>query len=110
MPRWRTRMEPACTTWPSPTLTPRRWPTLSRPFFELEPAFLCAMAYSSFLARGRLAGFVSGFLVSLLVSAAFARDALGAAALAVEAAFASGLALARPFLGASSAAFVSRCW
>ena len=44
MPRWRTMIEPAETSWPSPALTPRRWPTLSRPFFELEPAFLCAMS------------------------------------------------------------------
>ena len=42
MPRWRTMIEPAETSWPSPALTPRRWPTLSRPFLELEPAFLCA--------------------------------------------------------------------
>ena len=44
MPRWRTMIEPAVTSWPSPALTPRRWPTLSRPFFELEPAFLCAIS------------------------------------------------------------------
>ena len=44
MPRWRTMIEPAVTSWPSPALTPRRWPTLSRPFLELEPAFLCAIA------------------------------------------------------------------
>src|SRR3990172_3640162 len=43
MPRWRTRIDPAVTAWPSPTFTPRRWPTLSRPFLELEPAFLCAI-------------------------------------------------------------------
>src|SRR5438552_17738961 len=43
MPRWRTMIEPAGTSWPSPTFTPRRWPTESRPFFELEPAFLWAM-------------------------------------------------------------------
>src|SRR4051812_49031625 len=51
MPRWRTMIEPACTSWPSPAFTPRRWPPLSRPFFELEPAFLWAMVgYSSFVA------------------------------------------------------------
>src|SRR3954467_14110831 len=43
MPRWRTMIEPAGTSCPSPALTPSRWPTLSRPFFELEPAFLWAM-------------------------------------------------------------------
>src|SRR5687768_6759479 len=37
-------IEPAGTSWPSPALTPRRWPTLSRPFLELEPAFLWAIA------------------------------------------------------------------
>ncbi len=61
MPRWRTMIEPAVTSWPSPALTPRRWPTLSRPFLTLPPAFLCAIVvYSSFfvarvlLRRGRL--------------------------------------------------------
>ena len=62
MPRWRTMIEPAGTSWPSPTFTPSRWPTQSRPFFELEPAFLWAMSvYSSFfvaraLLRCRLLG------------------------------------------------------
>src|SRR4029079_10884353 len=63
---WRTMIEPAGTSWPSPTLTPRRWPTESRPFFELEPAFLWAIrSYSSFLgarfglAAVLLAGFAS---------------------------------------------------
>src|SRR5256885_15880680 len=52
MPRCRTMIDPAVTSWPSPALTPRRWPTLSRPFFELEPAFLWAIAcYSSFFRR-----------------------------------------------------------
>src|SRR3990172_3707507 len=31
MPRWRTMIEPAVTSWPSPAFTPSRWPTLSRP-------------------------------------------------------------------------------
>src|SRR5438094_3620162 len=53
MPRWRTMIEPAETSWPSPAFTPNRWPTLSRPFFELDPAFLWAMAYWSFLVRWR---------------------------------------------------------
>ena len=34
MPRWRTMIEPAVTSWPSPALTPSRWPTLSRPFLS----------------------------------------------------------------------------
>jgi len=38
MPRCRTMIEPAVTNWPSPRFMPSRWPTLSRPFFELEPA------------------------------------------------------------------------
>src|SRR5512146_3427405 len=67
---------PALTSWPSPALTPRRWPTLSRPFFELDPAFLWAIAYaSSFLeARGRLG--VSGLAAS--AAGALARPRFGA--------------------------------
>src|SRR5690349_9861030 len=53
MPRWRTMIEPAVTVWPSPALMPSRWPTLSRPFLTLPPAFLCAIwAYSLFLDLG----------------------------------------------------------
>ena len=44
MPRWRTMIEPAVTSWPSPALTPSRWPTLSRPFLTLPPAFLWAIS------------------------------------------------------------------
>src|SRR5512143_222818 len=55
MPRCRTMIEPAETSWPSPALMPSRWPTLSRPFFELEPAFLCAIG-SGFLLRRPLGG------------------------------------------------------
>ena len=44
MPRWRTMIDPDVTSWPSPALTPSRWPALSRPFLTLEPAFLCAIA------------------------------------------------------------------
>ena len=67
MPRWRTMIEPAGTSCPSPTLTPRRWPTLSRPFFELEPAFLCAMGLTrpSWWARLRGAGLVGARLTRL---------------------------------------------
>src|SRR6476646_10705311 len=51
-------IEPAGTSWPSPTFTPRRWPTESRPFFELEPAFLWAIGLLVLLrwARLRLGG------------------------------------------------------
>ncbi len=44
IPRWRTMIEPAVTSWPSPALTPSRWPTLSRPFLTLPPAFLWAIS------------------------------------------------------------------
>src|SRR5207244_10835859 len=44
-------IEPAGTSWPSPAFTPSRWPTLSRPFLTLPPAFLWAIAYLSFGAR-----------------------------------------------------------
>src|SRR5215468_3968710 len=44
VPRWRTRMLPAGTTWPPKRFTPRRWPGESRPLRELPPAFLCAIA------------------------------------------------------------------
>ena len=40
MPRWRTMIEPAGTSWPSPALTPRRWPTLSRPFLRARACLL----------------------------------------------------------------------
>src|SRR5262245_13371779 len=54
MPRWRTMIVPACTAWPSPALMPSRWPTLSRPFLELEPAFLCAIDRSFLFLVGLL--------------------------------------------------------
>src|SRR5262245_65015302 len=37
-------MEPAFTRWPPKTLTPRRWPLLSRPLRELPCPFLCAIS------------------------------------------------------------------
>ena len=78
MPRWRTMIEPAGTSWPSPAFTPSRWPTLSRPFFELEPAFLWAISVTRPSSRGwsswPAAGFGAAFSVAavLPVSAAFA--------------------------------------
>src|SRR5688572_5424922 len=77
IPRCRTMIEPAGTSCPSPTFTPRRWPALSRPFFELEPAFLWAMSsYSSFFVRLRFgAAFVWG-------AGVFAVPRFGAAAAA----------------------------
>src|SRR5262249_56531460 len=50
VPRWRTMMLPAGTSWPPKRFTPRRWPGESRPLRELPPAFLCAIAGYSFLA------------------------------------------------------------
>src|SRR5512146_1721597 len=88
---------PALTSWPPPALTPRRWPTLSRPFFELDPAFLWAIAYaSSFLeARGRLG--VSGLAASA-AAGALARPRFGAS-VGLASAF-----VAVAFAGASLAA------
>src|SRR5512143_111019 len=86
---------PALTSWPSPALTPRRWPTLSRPFFELDPAFLWAIGYaSSFLeARGRFV--VSGLAGVSASAAAFVRPRLGvSSALALGLAAGAGLAAA----------------
>src|SRR5688572_27906287 len=37
-------MFPASTCWPPKRLTPSRFDSESRPFFELPPAFLCAMS------------------------------------------------------------------
>src|SRR6478736_1682433 len=46
VPRWRTRISPALTTWPPKRFTPRRWAFESRPLrVELAP-FLCAMSVS----------------------------------------------------------------
>src|ERR1700674_3664847 len=53
IPRCRTMIEPDVTSWPSPRLTPSRWPTLSRPFLELEPAFLWAIGLLVLLGVGR---------------------------------------------------------
>src|SRR5688572_18871737 len=61
---------PARTASPSPALTPRRWPALSRPFLTLEPAFLWAIGQSFFVVRD-----------VLVVSSAFALvEAVGALA------------------------------
>src|SRR5688572_6007505 len=65
-------IEPAGTSWPSPALTPRRWPALSRPFLTLPPAFLCAMgSYSSFLVA-RFGALFFGVALASSASAAFA--------------------------------------
>src|SRR4051812_21901067 len=43
VPRWRTRISPAFTTWPPNRLTPSRWALESRPFRLDDAPFLCAM-------------------------------------------------------------------
>src|SRR3954452_14318858 len=44
VPRWRTMISPALTTWPPKRLTPRRWALESRPLRDDEAPFLCAMS------------------------------------------------------------------
>ena len=66
MPRWRTMIEPAVTSWPSPALTPSRWPTLSRPFLSCsQPScvpsrLLVLLRGAGPLRRGRLGSAVVG--------------------------------------------------
>src|SRR3954447_18186035 len=43
VPRWRTMISPALTTWPPKRFTPRRWAFESRPLREELAPFLCAM-------------------------------------------------------------------
>src|SRR4051794_40313975 len=43
VPRWRTMISPALTTWPPKRFTPRNWGLESRPLRELDAPFLCAM-------------------------------------------------------------------
>src|SRR4051812_43455345 len=55
VPRWRTMISPALTSWPPYRFTPRRWALLSRPFLLDPRPFLCAMTSSyprSLLGRG----------------------------------------------------------
>src|SRR5215217_8832015 len=47
VPRWRTMISPALTTWPPKRLTPRRWAFESRPLRDDEAPFLCAMSGSA---------------------------------------------------------------
>src|SRR5919202_5239876 len=47
VPRWRTMISPALTTWPPKRFTPRRCALESRPLREDEAPFLCAMAASA---------------------------------------------------------------
>src|SRR6476659_7048217 len=43
VPRWRTMISPAPTTWPPYRFTPRRWEFESRPLRVDDAPFLCAM-------------------------------------------------------------------
>src|SRR5438093_3014125 len=52
VPRWRTRIFPARTHCPPNRFTPSRCDAESRPFFELDTPFLCAML-SSFFSFGQ---------------------------------------------------------
>src|SRR3954452_16350933 len=77
---------PARTAWPSPALIPSRWPTLSRPFFELEPAFLCAIGQSFPVRRARAA--LGSFASALVLFVPFAVLSVVLAPLALSAALA----------------------
>src|SRR3954447_21303553 len=47
VPRWRTMISPALTTWPPKRLTPSRWALESRPLRDDEAPFLCGMSSSA---------------------------------------------------------------
>src|SRR5580692_1852490 len=46
VPRWRMIIDPPVTSSPPNAFTPSRWALESRPFVELPPPFLCAIAES----------------------------------------------------------------
>src|SRR3954447_23273978 len=96
MPRWQTMIEPACASWPSPALTPSRWPTLSRPFLELEPAFLWAIGYSSFIASVSAVSSVCAAGLAALVGFAVAVSGFAAAVLLFAAVLLLGAVLSSP--------------
>src|ERR1035437_4359769 len=48
VPRWRTMISPALTTWPPKRLTPRNWEFESRPLRVEDAPFLCAMSVPAF--------------------------------------------------------------
>src|SRR5262245_10431816 len=52
VPRCRTRIIPALTSWPSNSLTPSRLDCESRPFFEEPSPFLCAIFFVLCIQRG----------------------------------------------------------
>src|SRR5215469_8199030 len=61
VPRWRTMISPAFTTWPPNLLTPSRWALESRPCLLDEAPFLCAIS-GLLLAAAGLAGTDAGDL------------------------------------------------
>src|SRR4029077_4117355 len=68
VPRWRTMIIPAFTSWPANIFTPSIFGFESRPLRDEPSPFLCAMSYSAFLV-----GFGFGFaaLAALVLAAAF---------------------------------------
>src|SRR5919112_228657 len=52
VPRWRTMISPALTSWPPKRLTPRRCALESRPLRVEDAPFLCAMSAASALDAG----------------------------------------------------------
>src|ERR1700759_4733836 len=52
VPRWRTMISPALTTWPPNRFTPRRWALESRPLRVDDAPFLCAMTRPPLLRDG----------------------------------------------------------
>src|SRR6476619_7238486 len=82
---------PEWTNCPSPRLTPRRLPALSRPFLLDEPAFLCAIGYSSVSGSGVAFAFEAA---GLRVRFGFGASAFAAASSVASVAEASGFAAA----------------
>src|SRR6187431_979363 len=69
VPRWRTMISPALTTWPPKRLTPRYCALESRPLRVDDAPFLCAMTRQPLLDAGDLdAGQVGAETLALLVS------------------------------------------
>src|ERR1700710_573808 len=90
-------MEPAGTTWPAKTLTPRRLALESRPFLEEPRPFLCAISHASWSVAGSSAGLAAaGFLGAAGFFAA--AGLLGASAVASAAGAACSAGFAAAFL------------
>src|SRR5260221_564006 len=78
VPRWRTRISPALTTWPPNRLTPSRWALESRPFLLDEAPFLCAISDLLLLAGAGLARSDAGDLhLRVLLPVALAAPVTG---------------------------------